>query len=104
MKIKQINLGLIINFILTESIRNPNIAFIYHCDNQYTTLCGFYEEPWSYIKLEKEENKYSSRRDWLVIAEQSTSFFYPIRMEKWKDFLELIEKDNNYGLIKIEKS
>lgn len=81
---------------LKKAIRSDNTALIYHMRKHYTVIAGYYEEAWSHEDL--GDHGYRDRRDWVVIAEHSSSWETPVRMMPWLDLRESI-RNLSYGMI-----
>lgn len=91
-------------FELKKEIHNDRTALIYHEDNHYTVICGYYEEPVNIEKFENYKNGFADRRDYVIIAEQSGYFGKePIRIIPWLTIRKDLDANSNHLLIRIRR-
>lgn len=86
--------------IIKQKVQDESCAVIYHMDNRFTLVAGFYEEAADYDSI--GGTGFLDRNDWLVIAENSTFWNYPIRVEKWYDVREDLRNHDNRILMVLE--
>jgi hypothetical protein len=86
---------------IQSTIRSEQSVLIYHGPNHFTLLAGFYEEPLTF----DHHGRYSfaDRRDWLVVAEHSTSDgLLPIRLVNWLEIREDVRTHTNHRIIELK--
>lgn len=88
---------------IKNSVRSENEVLIYHEDNHYTNISGFFEEPLTYKLLEEGKRAFDDRRNWIIIAEHSRwGNWRPIRMIKWYDFKEDLRNNKTHLIIRVK--
>lgn len=96
---------------LKQKISDPDSVLIYHRNNGYCILAGYYEEPRTYDVLKEKRRSYYDRRDWLVIAEHSTETkregktikLKPIEFLSWQDFQKDLNEIKYHCLICLQR-
>ncbi len=83
-----------------EAVRYENTALIYHADNHYCLIAGYFEEPWNRKCLDTEG--YQNRRDWIILADHSSDR-NPIRTITWSDARDELNEYSGYGILRIQK-
>jgi hypothetical protein len=81
---------------LKRVVKSPDKILMYHLENHYNIVCGFYES------ATKPTDAYSGKADtekWLILADQYDD---PIWCRSWKDVLRSFRRWNSYCLILFE--